>query len=217
MPKPASSSAARILQVDEDDTELNNSAALLPGASMGTNGFLCKNPNSRSNSSAQPIFLSAADEDNERTSSNIDVLMTEMGSSPSRPTIEILSRGGDSSDGMSSNSRHATTAGGGGARRKGRSNKNGSGVCFSYLREYRCQLIFVLIAFIEFGILIAGITFYFAGVLTASCDHQQQQHTNSATQGEFNRERENRIGRFFHEVFQVYLANLHDYMTTVIE
>lgn len=43
--------------------------------------------------------------------------------------------------------------------------------CSYYLRRYRC-LIFVLIALVEFGFLIAGITFYFvgAGVLTATCE-----------------------------------------------
>lgn len=44
-----------------------------------------------------------------------------------------------------------------------------------YLRQYRCQLIFVLIAFVEFGLLIAGLTFYLSGVLTATCDHGNRQ------------------------------------------
>lgn len=46
------------------------------------------------------------------------------------------------------------------------------------LRQYRCQLIFVLIAFIEFGLLIAGLTFYLSGVLTATCDHNRQGKAN---------------------------------------
>lgn len=175
MPKPNSDlkSSRPGQPPDDDDTDLSNStstnAALLPGAPMGgekarNNGFLWTNKPSQentSNSSAFPILLN--EEDNEPSANTSDVVMTELGNSP-----HVEMRVGPSN----STSRHQT----GSSSRKG--TKPGSNSICYYLRQYRCQLIFLLIAFIEFGILIAGITFYFAGVLTANCDHN-----NSSRQG----------------------------------
>lgn len=150
---------------DDEYAELNHStstnAALLPEAApMGggggnnnnnnNNGFLRNSP--KNESSAFPILC----ENDTEPSASSDVLMTELGHQPRVVHHPAPAR--------------AAGGGGGGARSKSKS--GGSSICY-YLRRYRCQMIFVLIAFVEFGLLIAGLTFYFAGVLTATCDSRQ--------------------------------------------
>lgn len=163
---------------DEYANSTSTNAALLPGAapmaddrlaaakrdakkgSSTKNGFLWTSGASspvHDKSPAFPSILIDAETDSSAAAAAAvaaDVLMTELGH---QPRVDVRTGLETASSGKS----------GGGKR----SRTGGSSLCY-YLRRYRCQLVFVLIAFIEFGLLIAGLTFYFAGVLTATCDSQ---------------------------------------------
>lgn len=136
---------------DDEDPDLSNSTSTNAALLPPANNGYLWNKNSRTNdgqSSSVPGAAAAA-----ASNSRSDLVLTELGTSP-----RVEMRGG----------------GGGGLGGDGKTQQ--SSICY-YLREYRCQMI-MLIAFIEFGILIAGVTFYFAGVLTATCD------SSAARQGE---------------------------------
>lgn len=144
MPKPTN-------HQDDDDPECNNScstnAALLPsGDNSRNNGYLWKNNNNNSlkRDEAQSSIDPAA------VTSRSDLVLMELGNT--LPRVDVT------------NASSVTGA----VSRKGRPTSKSGSLCH-YWREYRCQMI-ILVAFIEFGILVAGITFYFAGVFTATCD-----------------------------------------------
>lgn len=141
MPKPTN-------HQDDDDPECNNSTstnvALLPSGGGGdnsrNNGYLWKNNNN--NSLKRDEGTSSIDP--AAVTSRSDLVLMELGNT--LPRVEVTSAAGADS-------------------RKGKpASKSGS-----LWREYRCQIIIILVAFIV-GILVAGITFYFAGVFTATCD-----------------------------------------------
>lgn len=166
MPKPSSSATNHH---DDDDPDLNNStstnAALLP-AGTANNGYLWGKHNSNSllragtttnnEDDVRATPLSTAEAGGgcgNASNSRSDLVLTELGHPSTR--VEIRGGGGGGS-------RHES-CGGGVQQSKTKS-------CCYYWREYRCQII-LLVAFIEFAILIAGVTFYSAGVLTATCDN----------------------------------------------
>lgn len=159
-----------LLATDDEDAEMNNSTstntALLPAS--GNNGFIW-NKNDKASlirpheADGGATAAAAASDDGVGKSTNTlsegasgsrsDLVLTEMG----RPTPL---------------SREDVGSGGGGVAIVGDRNRKGmskSSNFWYFMREYRCQIL-MLIAFIEFGVLIAGLTFYFAGVLTANCD-----------------------------------------------
>lgn len=161
MHKPSSSATNH----DDDDPDLNHSTstntALLPPGS-GNNGYLWGQHNRTdtdgegaaplSTTTSQGGVADGAAGCGNPSNSRSDLVLTELGQGSARVDIR-------------SGSRHDSS--GGAVRQKG-SNKTKS--CWYLWREYRCQII-LLVAFIEFAILIAGVTFYSAGVLTATCDN----------------------------------------------
>lgn len=151
---------------DDDDPDLNNStstnAALLPsggsgGANSRNNGYLWKN-NNNNNNDHHGRRTETDNNDHGEPSAAPSLVLMELGGTS--PRVEV--RGGGGQSNATGHSRHGT---GGSGSRKGTTSTSKPDICCPNWREYRCQMI-MLVAFIEFGILIAFVTFYFA----ATCD-----------------------------------------------
>lgn len=152
---------------EDDEPDLNSTStntALLPTTtgSSGNNGYLWNKNILRTDDEEEVVDGPAG---GASVNSKSDLVLMELGgNSPARVQMRGCSKKVGSGSG-------GAVADPGSSSRKG---KTKSSICGYYWREYRCQVV-MLIALIEFAILVAGVAFYSTGVLTATCDHAGRQ------------------------------------------